>query len=393
MEGWHMTIEALTCNLRCSVVRLKGDKVMKKRVKVFILAFTIVAVINKPVFAAPTSTQVQNQKQQLQADKNELKKAQDKRFEIEQKIENLDNQVEEVMDQIQENKNQIKTIKEETLVTEKELKQAEEDIKIEQDLFNNRMRAMYINGIDGYLNIILESKGFNDFLSRIEALRSIIELDKKITANISLKQQELKDKKLKLSEQNTKLIALNEENNKKMDKLKLSKDEQSQLIKEAERQQTLLAYAVNDSQSKLNETLRQIESIRQATPKYQPSRGAVSASSNAVVAYASNFLGTPYKWGGTTPSGFDCSGFTQYVYRHFGINLGRTTKDQIYNGVGVSRDELQPGDLVFYGKGGVPSHMGIYVGNGMYIHSPRTGDVIKISSYDRADYITARRVM
>ena len=366
---------------------------MKKKLRIFILVITIVAVINKPVFAAPTSVQVQNQKEQLQADKNALKKAQDKSFEIEQKLENLDNQVEEVMDQIQDNNKQIKNIQEETLVAEKELKQAEEDIKKEQDLFNKRMRAMYINGIDGYLNIILESKGFNDFFSRIEALKSIINLDKKITANIRLKQEELNDKKEKLTEQNTKLLALNDDNNKKMDKLKSSKYEQIELIKEAERQETLLASAVNDSQSKLNETLRQIESIRQATPKYQPSRGAVSVSSNAVVAYASNFLGTPYKWGGTTPAGFDCSGFTQYVYKHFGINLGRTTKNQIYNGVGVSREELQPGDLVFYGKGGVPSHMGIYVGNGMYIHSPRTGDVIKISSYDRADYITSRRVM
>jgi peptidoglycan DL-endopeptidase CwlO len=366
---------------------------MKKRVKIFILAFTIAAVINKPVFAAPTSTQVQSQREQLQADKNELKKAQDIRFEIEQKLESLDSQVEEVMDQIQENKKQIKNIQEDTLVAKKELKKVEEDIKIEQDLFNKRMRAMYINGVDGYLNIILESKGFNDFFSRIEALKSIIQLDKKITANISLKQKELNNRKVKLSEQNTKLLALNDENSKKMDMLQASKDEQSELIKEAERQETLLAYAVNDSQAKLNETLRQIESIRQATPKYQPSRGAVSVSSNAVIAYASNFLGTPYKWGGTTPAGFDCSGFTQYVYKHFGVSLGRTTKNQIYNGVGVSRDALQPGDLVFYGKGGVPSHMGIYVGNGMYIHSPRTGDVIKISPYDRADYITARRVM
>lgn len=98
-------------------------------------------------------------------------------------------------------------------------------------------------------------------------------------------------------------------------------------------------------------------------------------------------------WGGTTPEGFDCSGFTQYVYKHFGISIGRTTKDQIYDGVGVSRDQLQSGDLVFYGKNGIPSHMGIYLGNGMYIHAPRTGDVIKISPYGRADYITARRII
>lgn len=178
-----------------------------------------------------------------------------------------------------------------------------------------------------------------------------------------------------------------------MDSLKASKDEQNELIKEAERQEKLLAATANESQSRLNETLRQIQAIRSSTPKYTPSRGAVSVSSSAVVAYASNFLGTPYKWGGTTPAGFDCSGFTQYVYKHFGINLGRATYNQINDGYAVSRDELKPGDLVFYGKGGSPSHMGIYIGNGMYIHSPRTGDVVKISPYDRPDYITARRVM
>ncbi|WP_242873044.1 C40 family peptidase [Clostridium magnum] len=97
--------------------------------------------------------------------------------------------------------------------------------------------------------------------------------------------------------------------------------------------------------------------------------------------------------GGTSPStGFDCSGFTQYIYKHFGISIGRTTYDQINDGVAVSRDQLEPGDLVFYGKGGNPTHMGIYIGNGAYIHSPRTGDVIKISPADRGDYITARRV-
>ena len=366
---------------------------MKKILKYFIFIFVIVAVVNKPAFAAPLSEQLESQKNQLKIDKNELKKAQDNRFALEQKIENLDNQIEEVMDQIQQNKKQITKTQEDIKLTEKELKQAEEDIKKEQYLFNSRVRTIYINGLGGYLDILFDSKGFNDFFSRVEALRSIVELDKKIMTNIKLKQEELNNKKVKLREQNTKLVSLNDDNNKKLEKLKADKDEQSKLIKESKAQERLYASVVNETQSKLNETLKQIESIRNSVPKYTPSRGAAAASSNAVVAYASNFLGTPYLWGGTTPAGFDCSGFTQYVYKHFGINLGRTTKNQIYDGVGVSRDQLQPGDLVFYGKGGVPNHMGIYIGNGMYIHSPRTGDVIKISPYDRSDYITARRVM
>lgn len=366
---------------------------MKKTIIYLMLIFIITAVVHKPVLAAPNQEQVQAQRQQLQEDKNELKQAQERRFELEQKIENLDNQIEEVMDQIESNKKQMKQGQEDIKTSEGDLKKAEEDLKIEQELFNSRMRAFYINGIDSYLEILLDANGFSDFLSRVELLKSIIEQDKKITEDIKLKQEALNVKRDNLKKQNENLLALNKENTLKMDKLKENREEQNNLIEEAEKQESIYASAVSDAQAKLSETLRQIEAIRKSAPKYTPSRGSAPVSSNAVIAYASNFLGTPYLWGGTTPAGFDCSGFTQYVYRHFGISLGRTTKDQIHDGYGVSRDDLKPGDLVLYGKNGIPSHMGIYVGNGMYIHSPRTGDVIKISPYDRTDYITARRVM
>ena len=364
---------------------------MKKALRYFSVVFTIVTILNRPVLAAPTSDEVQRQREQLQADKNNLKRAQEKRFEIEQAIENLDVQIEDTMDEIDKNKKQINTIQNNIQVTEKELKKAEEEFKEEQELFAKRIRAIYINGIYGYLEILFESNGFSDFLSRVENIKSIIELDKKIIASINSKKEQLNNKKEELKDQNDKLLALNNENNKKLDKLKINKIEQDKLIEEAKRQERLYASVVDESQSRLNETLAQIQAIRKSTPKYTPSRGAAPVSSNSVVAYASNFLGTPYLWGGTTPSGFDCSGFTQYVYRHFGIRLGRTTYDQIKDGNAVSRDELQPGDLVFFGKGS-PTHMGIYVGNGMYIHAPRTGDVVKISPLSRPDYITARRV-
>ncbi len=101
-----------------------------------------------------------------------------------------------------------------------------------------------------------------------------------------------------------------------------------------------------------------------------------AASGQSIVEYAKKFIGTPYVWGGTTPSGFDCSGFVQYVYRNAaGINLPRTDVDQIKAGTPVSRNDLQPGDLI----SPHPGHIGIYIGNGKMIHSPQTGDVVKIS--------------
>ena len=122
----------------------------------------------------------------------------------------------------------------------------------------------------------------------------------------------------------------------------------------------------------------------------------VSQESASVIEYAKQFIGTPYVYGGTTPSGFDCSGFVQYVYRHFGVNLSRTTYTQVKEGTYVPRSELQTGDLVFFGSSGNVSHVGIYVGDGQFIHSPRTGRSICIESlnsgYYNNKYYTARRV-
>ncbi len=118
-----------------------------------------------------------------------------------------------------------------------------------------------------------------------------------------------------------------------------------------------------------------------------------------VVKIAEQYLGLPYIYGGSTPAGFDCSGFTSYVYKQLGYSLYRSSYQQINNGVPVSKSELMPGDLLLFKQPGASriSHVGIYVGNGMMIHSPRTGDVIKyasiVSGYFNNCYYAARRIV
>lgn len=123
---------------------------------------------------------------------------------------------------------------------------------------------------------------------------------------------------------------------------------------------------------------------------------AASSKGQAIVNTAMQYLGVPYVWGGTSPSGFDCSGLVQYACRANGISVNRVAADQRNNGTYVSRENLQPGDLVFFAKGGYIHHVGIYVGNGNMIHAPQTGDVVKISSinteYRIASYAGAVRV-
>ncbi len=100
------------------------------------------------------------------------------------------------------------------------------------------------------------------------------------------------------------------------------------------------------------------------------------------VALAAQFLGTPYLWGGASPmTGFDCSGLTMYVYGRLGIHLDHYTGDQIHEGTPVPPAQLAPGDLVFFDGNafGVPGHEGMYVGGGMFIQAPHTGDVVRIS--------------
>jgi cell wall-associated NlpC family hydrolase len=365
---------------------------VKKTIKMVIFATALVMVAQVSAFAEPTSNQAQTQ---LEQNKNSLKEAQDKRHELESRIEELDNLIENYMMKIDANKKSITSTENDIQTTKKQITQVEEVVKVKQDVLNQRVRAMYIRGQSSYLKVLLESESFSDLITRAEAIRKIMIMDKKVITDLNDMKAEVESKKASLEVKYDDLLALKSENEDKLTSLNTNVAGQKKLIEEAKAQEKLYASKVNESQAQVNAAMAQVNKIRSEAPKYNPSRGnsAASASDNNIIAYASNFLGTPYLWGGISPStGFDCSGFTQYVYAHFGISLGRTTYDQINDGYGVSRDELQPGDLVFFGKNGDPTHMGMYVGNNTYIHSPRTGDVIKISSIDRPDYITARRV-
>ena len=116
------------------------------------------------------------------------------------------------------------------------------------------------------------------------------------------------------------------------------------------------------------------------------------ATARSIIGTTMNYIGVPYVWGGTTPDGFDCSGLVQYVFAQNGISLPRTTYDQIAVVSQVSLDSLQPGDLVFWG-GQSPYHVGIYIGDGEYIHAPAPGQSVCVQSYDQYPFDTAGRVL
>ena len=124
-------------------------------------------------------------------------------------------------------------------------------------------------------------------------------------------------------------------------------------------------------------------------------------SIDSVISSAKALIGTPYVWGGSSlkDGGFDCSGFTQYVFKQAGYTIDRTSLQQSLDGTLVNIANLKPGDLVFFSfaQNGKVDHVGLYIGNGKMINSPKTGDVVKTvditTSYWQSRFVTARRII
>ncbi len=132
-----------------------------------------------------------------------------------------------------------------------------------------------------------------------------------------------------------------------------------------------------------------------------PAEVTESSKGQEIVDYALQYVGYPYVYGGSTPKGFDCSGFTSYVYKHFGYSLNRSASGQLDNGVSVSMSQLQPGDLVIFKKAGTgskrASHVGLYIGNNQFVHAStsKVGVIISSlsSSYYTTGFVGGRRII
>ncbi|HVJ49018.1 NlpC/P60 family protein [Desulfitobacterium sp.] len=271
------------------------------------------------------------------------------------------------------------------------------------------MRTSYEEGAPSYLQVLFQATNLTDFLARIEDVSAVVNTYGKlqqelgqINEDLSTQQAQIKEKndslqnilQAKAQSQKTVQEALNKQ---KTLVSQLSSNEKStyqatlNAKSNADRVQQLIA------QQELEARLAAQKPISDGgTSSGESAPVAISGGAGAILSYASQFLGTPYVWGGTSPSGFDCSGFTQYVFRQAGIDLSRTSQSQYNQGTSVARSNLKAGDLVFfstYGSGA--THVGIYAGNNTMIDSSNGGVTYENmnNSYWDPRYLGARRLI
>lgn len=402
---------------------------MKKKILSVVIAGALTLTSIMPVFATPNEEVIKNQQKYEEINA--------KIDDIQGKIYSLNEQIGPLVEKIDNNKKEMESIKEEIDNTNKEIEASKVEIDEKEEVLGKRLRELYKSGGQGsYLTLLFSAESFSDLISKIDSARRLVSIDKKIVKELLGKKEKLDEKIDSLESKSNEIAKINEETNKVLLEFEDKKKEQEKFIAEAQEEQkkfdeeflsvserSLVEYQleilesstniselqnavsqlknIKDNQLKSPTVIEEVNnSIERGTAKIEelqaqamvvisPNRGQGSASGNAIVSYAYNFIGTPYVYGATGPSSFDCSGFTSYVYRNAaGIDITRTTHTQIGVGTPVSYSELQPGDLVFTYN---VEHVGIYVGGGKYIHAPQPGDSVKVSPI--TSFYGARRIL
>lgn len=277
-------------------------------------------------------------------------------------------QIENIESQTTELSGQLETLKTSEAAVSEELGTLSSTYEAGAAPAMEKVNEMYGGEEGGYEKALLESGNVNDFFSQVDEVKKVVGEDTE-----SLKQ--LREVKKGMNEKAAQL----EEVQSQITPIETQITELKSQVPDYENVKGQIEY--------LTAQLSTLEVQREELAQIE----YVSTTRTNLVNTAYQYLGTPYVWGGTTPNGFDCSGFVQYVYRQLGISIPRVTTGQEYAGIDVTGQELAAGDLVLWGRRGGTHHVGMYIGDGKYIHSPQTGDVVRIANLN--SYSVARRIV
>ena len=348
-------------------------------------------------FGKPTATN-----SAIEAKRNQADAAQAKLDDLSTAVEMRFEELAQIEGELAKTRAQIET-------TTIELDRANKALQASQELLDGRASSIYRNGSIDVLAVFLGAVDFQDFVSRIDLMRRIGRSDAALVAGVKEARGRVQTAQAALEARETEQVALRDQARRKKSDYQNAFEQQRVYLAGLTSQLKSLIEAERIRQEKLAaaRAAAAAAAIKAAakrnTAKDLPFDAAkLGASHPAAVKIAKQYLGVAYVWGGTSPSGFDCSGLTQFSYAAIGISIPRTAREQFRAGAYIppSRmDLLQPGDLVFFGYHGDPDqihHVGMYVGGGDFIHAPSSGDVVRITSLagrieSRGDYVGAMR--
>jgi peptidoglycan DL-endopeptidase CwlO len=298
-------------------------------------------------------------------------------------IQSIDANLEKVIEAYNASQIKLDAIKEEQRVNERRLEIARSNFTHAQTFLQQRIVALYTSEDESTLEILLGASSLDDLLDRVDTVDRLSEQDTRIIGEVRQFRAEIKKREGELAK------ARAEQERVVADQAAKKASIESQL---AERQKLLSSVKSEIERLKKQEAAQQAQLADQAQARISGGGGNPAGHAGGVVGIAMQYLGVPYVWGGASPSGFDCSGFTMYVFAQVGISLPHNAAMQYGMGSPVGREFLQPGDLVFFNGLG---HVGIYIGGNQMIHAPHTGDVVKISpltGWYASTYVGARRL-
>jgi peptidoglycan DL-endopeptidase CwlO len=296
-------------------------------------------------------------------------------------------------------------IEAEQKVNERRLQIARSNLKRAQANLAERVVALYRSGEQSALEVILGATTLSEMLDRIDAVERVSEEDARIVREVRAFRAEVKRRERQLAAQRAQQADLVAQRAARRDEIESRMGQREALLAQ-----------VRDEIERMQaaEQRRQEELAAAAQDRLGSGGGGGGGGGGGtvgggfigggggnpppsqyggVVGIAMRYLGIPYRWGGASPStGFDCSGFVMYVFAQVGVSLPHNAAMQYGYGSAVSRANLQAGDVVFFNGLG---HNGIYIGGGQFIHSPHTGDIVKISSLSgwySSTYVGARRM-
>jgi peptidoglycan DL-endopeptidase CwlO len=282
-----------------------------------------------------------------------------------------------------------------------QLKVARTNLKIAQDSLAARLVTAYTSTQDNStLSVLLGATSLDDLLNRVEAVNSTSRQDASIVQQVTSFKAAIQRNRIQLQKAHSEQQSIVAQKAAQKQRIESQLASRRQLLSTIKGQIAQIRAAEAAQQRQLAAAARTRLSAGVPVPggigiSASTPEGSTVAPPNihgGVVGIAMHYLGVPYVWGGSTPRGFDCSGFVSYVFGQIGVSVPHSSYAQFGMGTAISISALEPGDLVFFTGA---SHVGIYIGGGQFIHAPHTGDVVKISSlngYYSSNFAGARRL-